>query len=1195
MDPHILKNLVDASLAAMQGNSEAVQFLEEFKNQCNDLLSYAFELIKKTCPPPTRSYGYQLIEYFLKHRWFNSQQWLKEKFITTILGEMRNRDKLDDLPVFMEKISTVVVEVMKREWPQNMPQILDDVVKITDLGYHHSQFFFRIMRRLCEDASTILGQDLVVQRKAQLVASLRKECEQKLYDHIKMIHTRAYNEYKSAQSVGNMQMVTNLGTLLELILETEAAMMTDWASLKKIFHIGLPDLWNEHLGDPTLAAYATKPLRRLCDLSWSIIDQNKITSWLQGYIDISNQVMQQTSQQPVQYYQVHKDICIILSKFIQNNMTRLFSKGKNTRQKLKVSGTMVSVIESVMNLLLNLSRLPSLNITLILRKAWKKILNTDYPIVDMDLFKKGLVKPILEMCFHKMLKEIGNPENIELFSNIPLQEVSMIEYGDAQDYVQEFVDAREALRFIVKSVTKISPILAIDCSNYLLSIVVPKRGPQPDEPKDDIECCTEVSMSYLQWESAATMLRWVTQSIPGSQETNVQVVEQLQNGINMVGEFRTRDPLIQSQHVQCFACYDALYQKNPNILETVLQRLFDEFQFVTVAEENRNPDTPLRHNTKIARKMAHTVFLAIVKKLSHMVDKHLEHMTGKAINLHNEKRITMDELVLIFESLVLIANSKPNSSDVGKLMQFFLDARMNEIEQDQNGIRTLSSDIPGLETTFVTNPQSMRQQRDQILFTLNIVTAAAKSGGEKQPVKNQMKKDIMQKPYQKHSWVGKIAMRRNFQFPVGPYLIHTMHFARTLVNSIHSFYEPQSLQRISQNPVHHQKVYMSHYDQIALSATGKHFDFGRLSPVDQEIYNDNLNLKKLKISLYELYGYSAKYSPQSFYVEGVVDMLNQSIFHCMDNLPMRDVSYILELFFKKFVRYCPENLYQMIFPPIMMQVYTELLKRVDLGWRLIISQHNGDPPPQGVNPAWFLAMNHPSDEHEIIQEAIMAHFSYHVLDIPMHITECLATSLKATNPQMDGLCRFLFTQVPIMELMLGMSARILFSPDVRSVRRVINFLDRVVPHLSANPAYDNVIAGEILNAATHAAMTFDSAEHDALVKIITHIYVTYRAKHSTIPQAVFSKLEVNGARPSEIALSELDSQLYESSKKKKAKKDQRVIMRKFLEPLLGAHSGEFTTDIVKIQKLDSQNNTNRKHNKSNKKKKKQKNKKKKKR
>uniref|UniRef100_A0A8C4QPI4 Exportin 5 n=1 Tax=Eptatretus burgeri TaxID=7764 RepID=A0A8C4QPI4_EPTBU len=159
------------------------QFCEEVKENSPCLSICGRLMATKTNSAMVRHFGLQLLEHCIKFRWINMNQeeklQLKEdiwKIITDgTLPIMEEEAHVKDV------VSRLVVEMAKREWPQQWPEMLDELKALCKIGKTQTDLVLLVLVRLVEDV--ICFNLLPTQRRRDIQQALNAQLG-KLFEFI---------------------------------------------------------------------------------------------------------------------------------------------------------------------------------------------------------------------------------------------------------------------------------------------------------------------------------------------------------------------------------------------------------------------------------------------------------------------------------------------------------------------------------------------------------------------------------------------------------------------------------------------------------------------------------------------------------------------------------------------------------------------------------------------------------------------------------------------------------------------------------------------------------------------------------------------------------------------------------------------------------------------------------------------------
>ncbi|GFS47540.1 exportin-5 [Trichonephila inaurata madagascariensis] len=114
----------------------AHEFFEGFKETSPYCAKCGFSLIARSNPPAVRHCAYQLIEHYIKLHWNNinddEKVWIKNSIMETLASGIGpvNEEELH----IKDAACKIVVEIIKREWPQQWTSLMEELDRLCRLG-----------------------------------------------------------------------------------------------------------------------------------------------------------------------------------------------------------------------------------------------------------------------------------------------------------------------------------------------------------------------------------------------------------------------------------------------------------------------------------------------------------------------------------------------------------------------------------------------------------------------------------------------------------------------------------------------------------------------------------------------------------------------------------------------------------------------------------------------------------------------------------------------------------------------------------------------------------------------------------------------------------------------------------------------------------------------------------------------------
>ncbi|KTF73833.1 hypothetical protein cypCar_00046554 [Cyprinus carpio] len=115
---------------------EALKFIEDFKEKSPLCVECGLQLAEKSQTAVVRHFGLQILEHVVKFKWNDMppQEKLQLKNCTMGLLSDGTHPILQEECHVKDALSRIVVEMIKREWPQHWPDMLKELEALTAMG-----------------------------------------------------------------------------------------------------------------------------------------------------------------------------------------------------------------------------------------------------------------------------------------------------------------------------------------------------------------------------------------------------------------------------------------------------------------------------------------------------------------------------------------------------------------------------------------------------------------------------------------------------------------------------------------------------------------------------------------------------------------------------------------------------------------------------------------------------------------------------------------------------------------------------------------------------------------------------------------------------------------------------------------------------------------------------------------------------
>uniref|UniRef100_A0A9J8AVR9 Importin N-terminal domain-containing protein n=1 Tax=Cyprinus carpio carpio TaxID=630221 RepID=A0A9J8AVR9_CYPCA len=203
---------------------EALKFIEDFKEKSPLCVECGLQLAEKSQTAVVRHFGLQILEHVVKFKWNDMppQEKLQLKNCTMGLLSDGTHPILQEECHVKDALSRIVVEMIKREWPQHWPDMLKELEALTAMGDAQTELVMLVLLRLAEDVITF--QTLPTQRRRDIQHTLTQNMDS-IFTFLLGILQLHVNEYKKMAKAHWRVGVATLNTLAGYI---------DWVALVHI-------------------------------------------------------------------------------------------------------------------------------------------------------------------------------------------------------------------------------------------------------------------------------------------------------------------------------------------------------------------------------------------------------------------------------------------------------------------------------------------------------------------------------------------------------------------------------------------------------------------------------------------------------------------------------------------------------------------------------------------------------------------------------------------------------------------------------------------------------------------------------------------------------------------------------------------------------------------------------------------------
>uniref|UniRef100_A0A8C8I9U2 Exportin-5 n=1 Tax=Oncorhynchus tshawytscha TaxID=74940 RepID=A0A8C8I9U2_ONCTS len=608
---------------------EALKFCEEFKEKCPFCVPCGLQLADKAQTAVVRHFGLQILEHVIKFRWNNMPQQEKVQLKNCAMGLLSSGTYpiLEEESHIKDVLARIIVEMIKREWPQHWPDMLKEMEALTSIGEAQTELVMMILLRLAEDVITF--QTLPAQRRRDIQQTLTQNMES-IFSFLLTILQLHVDEYR--RSVLDAKAHCRVGVAA---LSTLAGYI-DWVALAHLTNDNcrLLEMLCLLLSETELQLEAAECLLIAISRKGKLDDRKPL---MVLFDDVAMHYILSAAQPVVErHYIFLKRLCQVLCS-LGSQLCFLVGSGV----EVDVPANLSKYTEAF----LAFTTHPSQFLRSSTQITWgtlfrHEILSKDPVIIQMMIkyFRATMTN----------LVKTGFPSR----NDSPSCEYSRHDFDSDEDFNSFFNSFRAQQGEAVRNACRVVPLegfqIAAEWLQYQISTPI-DIGTTGSKMAEGL--CSILSPSAVQWDA----MTFFTESVVGQLFKNVeklpvdQGIELLQAVLN----YNTQDPLILSCVLTNLSSLFPFVTHRPHFLPQVLYKLFASITF-EVVEESKAPRT---RAVKNVRRHACSSIIKMSRDYPWFILPCFDILYNQVKKLFsNEALLTQMEKCALIEALVLISN-----------------------------------------------------------------------------------------------------------------------------------------------------------------------------------------------------------------------------------------------------------------------------------------------------------------------------------------------------------------------------------------------------------------------------------------------------------------------------------------------------------------------------------------------------------
>ncbi|XP_034377060.1 exportin-5 [Arvicanthis niloticus] len=962
---------------------EALKFCEEFKEKCPICVPCGLKLAEKTQIAIVRHFGLQILEHVVKFRW-NSMSRLEKVYLKNSVMELIANGTLNILEEenhIKDVLSRIVVEMIKREWPQHWPDMLMELDTLSRQGETQRELVMFILLRLAEDVVTF--QTLPTQRRRDIQQTLTQSMERILNFLLNTLQENV-NKYQQMKTDASQEAEAQANCRVSVAALNTLAGYIDWVSLNHITaeNCKLVETLCLLLNEQELQLGAAECLLIAVSRKGKLEDRKRLMIL---FGDVAMHYILSAAQTAdggglvEKHYLFLKRLCQVLCA-LGNLLCAVLALDANIQTPVNFGMYLESFLAFTTH--------PSQFLRSSTHMTWGALFRNE--VLSRDPSLLAVIPKYLRASMTNLVK-MGFPSK----TDSPSCEYSRFDFDSDEDFNAFFNSSRAQHGEVVRCVCRLDPKtsfqMAAEWLKYQLSAAI-DTGPVNScstTATGDGGFCSIFSPSYVQWEAMTFFLESVINQMFRTLEKEELPVNDGIELLQLVLNFEMKDPLVLSCVLTNVSALFPFVTYKPAFLPQVFSKLFSFVTFESVGE-SKAPRTRAvrnvrRHACSSINKMCRD-YPDLVLPNFDMLYSHVKQL------LSNELLLTQMEKCALMEALVLVSNQFKDYERqklfleelMAPVVNIWLSEEMCRALSDIDAfIAYVGADLKSCDPA-VEDPCGLNRAR--MSFCVYSILGVMR--------RTSLPSDLEEA--KAGGFVVGYTPTGNpiFRNPCTEQILRLLDNLLALVRTHNTLYTPEMLTKMAE-------PFTKALDIVESEKTAL---LGLPQPLlefnDHPVYRTILERMQRFFSIlyencYHILGKAGPSMQQDFYtVEDLATQLLGSAFVNLNNIPDFRLRSMLRVFVKPLVLFCPPEHYETLLSPILGPLFTYLHMRLSQKWH-VINQRSvlcGEDEIAEDNP----------ESQEMLEEQLVRMLTREVMDLIMACCVSKKTADHTAAPTADG-------------------------------------------------------------------------------------------------------------------------------------------------------------------------------------------------
>eukprot|EP00095_Tigriopus_kingsejongensis_P004335 snap_masked-scaffold1460_size40381-processed-gene-0.0 protein:Tk04335 transcript:snap_masked-scaffold1460_size40381-processed-gene-0.0-mRNA-1 annotation:"PREDICTED: exportin-5" len=919
---------------------EAFNRTEEFKQSNPLAVACGFRLSERSHSPVVRHFGLKIIEDAIKLRW-NDMSPEQKLDLKNGSMELVASSGLSEPTHIKHAVAKLVVEIIKREWPQHWPTLWAELDGLCQQGDVQTEMVMLVLLRLVEDVAVLQTLEQS-QRRKEIYHALSANMES-IFQFMLQLLEKHYQVYLAAQNTPGSgepnckvcRAVLNTFTALVEWVAMSFIMANERYLIKVLCHL---------LAEERLQLPAAECL--LSIVSWKAGKLNDRMQLLALFhtemMAPLFQAMEAANAQALEadHYNVFKKMVQIFVE-LGSQLCALWSQ-EGTHWLKEVPQGRPENFQIYLNALLACSSHPSQVVNHYANELWAKFFR--HADIGRDSVFRTYIPKWTTLALKKYVK-VGQPSR----SDHPSCAYAQLDFDSDEDFASFFGRYRiilvEGIKLVSRESADLPLALASEWFTRLLASP-PNFGP-------GATMCTVDSPCYLEGDAIASVLEAILVKLsPSALQPLLPTGGAL---VKLCLDYSSPDPMFTSVLLSGLsALFPMVAAMADQFLLPVITQIFQCITYSggkPLGEQSSQTKFLRRHGCALMVKVANRYPKALVPLFAHLRDE--------IIKMRGQNLLGFSEFTTLVEGLVLISNEFADYQTQAEFLKAISQPVCEMFHQIRPHIHQPEAFIAfvGLSAQASTSgSESHYANTSQLKFCLTFVLSvcrraiypsdlnACRSGGFVLSESN-----------------GKVALRN----PAWEVANSVLVIILELVSTMNGLWKAENTGKF--HPDYAKALGILESEKNTICGVGSKRNGQPKTP-----------LSRMQIFLFEIFENNFHFLSQlcsscgyEFYqLKDLADNIIGRVFQGVDEIPDYRLRAVIRMFVKCFINKCPSSAYAPVLAPILQSVCPFMLERLSQRWKYLVAVRES-PNFDEDN----------TDSQEVVDDVVCRHLTREYLDV----------------------------------------------------------------------------------------------------------------------------------------------------------------------------------------------------------------------